>query len=155
MAKLLNKILVALGFVGKFSLLLLLTCCGDLLKTKKIDPTYDSLWTNVFHNCGSCHDGSGPNAGGPDVTSKDKFYAAYVGKAPGANWLNSNCKDIMIIATGNPDQSLLLASLDKSYHEKLVECQSRYEAHNEAKVTLKDEEVTALVQWIKDGAKKS
>jgi|GEM_PF-2523872 hypothetical protein len=151
---------------GFFSMHLLLTACGDDKKDEpKIvtaSPNFDSLWTTVFENrCSTCHSpaaGNEQTRGGPDLSTKETFYAALVGKVgrdyPDWTTFTKNrgtCASVSFIKAGDAANSMVVAILDSS----VAPC--RVYDHVDTGQVPKETVATpgniaALKQWINTGA---
>lgn len=137
-----------------------LVSCGkeeDEEASVPLAATYDSLWANLFGGrCGTCHapgKDSGTD-GGPDLSTKDGFYAALVGKKgsdyPDWETFSNNRKDCLTFQFIKPNDaanSLVPAVLDTSAAPCTV-----LDHQETGRVTTTSEIVTLLKEWINKGA---
>lgn len=143
----------------------LLASCAE---EDKVEPTYSSLWDNVFSSCGvSCHNGSasvtdGTNLG-PDFSTRTSFYDGVydITTSSYGNWVNSadynlGCEAYKIVHVGNANLSTLAAALVQSVSEGLADntCDTGYAFHAANNSVITDSDTAAaLTKWINDGAK--
>jgi hypothetical protein len=154
--RLLPRIL-ALAVMG-----LLLTHCDkkSLSPTgSSVSPTFSSLYDNVFSkNCVQCHSpgGSGPTAGVQiDFSSKSQGYSTLrtATVAGDSGVLNGNCTTVSIISAGNPNSSYLLATLSTDYnHSDFGKTGCLPYSPSTHGATVSSSELSAMVQWINNGA---
>ena len=132
-------------------------------KEDKVEPTYSSLWDNVFSGCGvSCHSANATDGtqDGPLLDTKQNFYQNLVGKNTTVdypNWLKtSDCNSINYITPGDASQSTLAGAMILSISDSLTSkfsCNSAYNVHERNKDVITDEDTAkALIQWINEGA---
>jgi len=144
-----------------FVFLLLVSGCAE--EEEEIEPTFTSLWDNVFSGCGiSCHSANATDGSenGPHLDSKSNFYNNLTGKSAAdyTNWVKTvgNCDNVSFITAGNANQSTLAASLILSVSDNLKasdSCDSSYSFHAPTSDIITDADIqTALIQWINDGA---
>jgi len=152
-----SQLLFSIGIM----LILLFTGCAK--DEEKVEPTFSSLWDNVFFGCGSCHSGSDTEGlqNGPDLSSKAGFYTNLLGKNATDDYpfwvLASGCYSFPLIEAGNPNNSIVAAALIKSVSLNLINtggCDTAYSVHetNGSAITNSDT-AAALIKWIEDGAK--
>ncbi len=150
--------------IAMFTVVSVVAGCSDTL-TGKVEPTYTSLWDNLFNGCGvNCHSPSASDGteAGPDMSSKSAFYNNLVGKSVSvdyASWASvrtGNCNSAKFIAAGNANASTVAASLIQSVSDTLSanqSCVTAYSVHEADKVTLSDADlISALQDWINQGA---
>lgn len=154
-----NLISSVIYFLPLVIVLLFVGCA----KEDKVEPTYSSLWDNVFSGCGvSCHSVNSTDGtqSGPILDSKQNFYQNLVGKNTAAdypNWIKTgDCDSINYITPGNANQSTLAGALILSVSDALKSsssCDSAYNIHSVTNDVISDEDTAnALIQWINDGA---
>lgn len=154
-----------IGFCITAIIVLLFSGCA---KEEKVEPTYSSLWENVFSGCGvSCHNGSpdltdGTNLG-PDFSTKTSFYDGVYDITTSSydSWVNSveynlGCDAQKIVSVGNASASTLAAALVLSVSEGMADstCLTGYSVHSANNSIITDSDTAAaLIKWINDGAK--
>jgi hypothetical protein len=152
------------------SSMLLLLSCGKEEKTADspcasadaivADASFSSLWTNVFSGrCGSCH-GVTSNTGtlgGPDMRTKEAFYAQVVGKTINdykawdqAQNIRAGCLDTPLVKDSDAANSLVVAVLDPSV--TIAGCTIK--SHKEApqSICISNGSLVNLKKWINNGA---
>ena len=126
---------------------------------------YEEVWDSSLSSCSAnCHSPEGTGFGlekGPDMSSKDKFYANVVGKTVATDypeWLRTgDCDSVQLIKTGDATNSLVVASLVQSVADTLAaseNCTIATSLHTQNKVTVSETAWADLVKWINDGAPK-
>ena len=154
----------------KLSLLLLVILClvrcgfdptdEDSFEVK---PTFSSLWDKTFSNCQECHNSFTRDKtleGGPSMNSKEQFYQQMVSQKAEEfkNWavISPDCYSVDFIHKGEPEKSLMLASLSEQINSKFLNdfspCYSSYRIHNLNQVKLSSSEESAIIEWIRLGA---
>ena len=129
-----------------------------------IEPTLSSLWEAELQNCAfACHEPTGTQALGPDLSTQDQFHANLVGKTVNADYPDwratrgGDCNDIPFIQPGEPSQSTALASLVEERHFALLDqqgCTTGFNLHAVENITFAEESpfIQAYVTWIEQGA---
>jgi hypothetical protein len=124
------------------------------------DASYASLWANVFSGrCGTCHGAAATGTlGGPDMRTKDAFYAQVVGKTINdypdwdqAQVTKVGCLDTPLIKAGKSSESLVVAVLDAS----AVTIGCTVQPHREQppqNICISNGSLAALKKWIDNGA---
>lgn len=128
--------------------------------TEPIEPTLSSLWEANFNTCGpNCHQPAGSVPGGPDLSTQQQFHANLVGRRPSEfpDWLRTGNCDVPLIDPGDPDNSLVVASLLQARQDALAareNCVTTYTIHVTNRVNLdgQTELVDAMRTWIERGA---
>lgn len=141
---------------------LCLTACET--ESIGVEATASSLYDNYFNKCASCHS---PDAVGKtsqteqnlDFATAEAMKTSLKLKAAGLVGNQSGCNDVPFIEDGNPAGSLLLAVLDETTRQAFDN--SKYPDCDATAISAMDnrvgggpsaEVVTALKQWITDGA---
>ncbi|MDX1810806.1 MAG: hypothetical protein R3240_02590, partial [Gammaproteobacteria bacterium] len=144
-------------------LALLISCSQE---DTKIEATLSSLWDNKFSTCGvGCHNGVEEiTKNGPLFTSKSAFLSSMKDKTVANSypaWTNelartATCDSFPLIDTGNASNSILTATMIKSYSDSISSsgsCDTAYAYHNTKNQTITDSDIEkALVDWINAGA---
>jgi len=154
-----------------FILILGLSACGSDKKSEEdttpcasanaivAEATYASLWTNVFSGrCGTCHGvGATGTAGGPDMRTKEAFYANLVGKTVNdyADWDQAqitlgSCLTTPLINSGKSSESLVVAVLDAAAVS--VGCTVKPHKEPPQNVCISNGSLANLKKWIDNGA---
>jgi len=143
------------------SFVLVSACSHEDEKTKTTtEATYDSLWNNVFADrCGTCHGVTtkSETLGGPDMRTKDAFYANLVNKKGNdyPDWytfqsIRSDCLSYSFIAPGLPAKSLIVAVFDPAS----APCTVKSHTESPQSIPLSSEDLASLKTWITNGASK-
>lgn len=138
-----------------------LVSCGkedeDETASVPLAATYESLWSNLFSGrCNTCH-APGKNletANGPDMSTKDSFYAALVNKKgsdyPQWETFSNNresCASFNFIKPNDAAGSMVVGVLDIDNAPCTV-----LDHQETGKVSTTSEIVTLLKDWINKGA---
>jgi hypothetical protein len=139
---------------------------GDSPPPPSVQPTFTSLWDNLFTGCGvNCHSPSASDFTnlGPDMSTKAGFYSNVVGKSVNVDYplwatqKGGDCNDVNFITPNNADESTLAAALILSVSDTLAgnhNCVTAYNEHVVNKQSINDTALkNALITWINDGAK--
>lgn len=136
-----------------------LTRCGKKEEaTTAVAPTFSSLYTNVFTDCGKCH-AAGKEHNESGYTDLDFSTQALafesLAKTPSAN---TGCDSFKYIASGNPDGSvvyvLLTSALTIAFKEKNgTGCKIAEPGEHGLGGDASAETVSAMKTWISNGAK--
>lgn len=143
-----------------YLLVMNLWSCGEDTDGTSVQPSFSSLYVNVFQGCtsaGACHGGSGtqPDVGGWDFpTSPDEFYTKVVDKTPADHGWIASCDSTKLINPGSAVTSLIAGSMVTSVYDTwqgspCVPAHSNKEALN---LLISGDNATALTNWINDGA---
>jgi len=132
---------------------------------KEEKDTYSYLWDNKFNSCGLvCHNSSSSDGteNGPDLSSKDKFYANLLNRNVATNygtWVGvrtGNCNSAKFIRASDGNKSTLASSMVQSVSVALAaseNCFTTYGFHRDHDVAITDPELAqALIDWINKGA---
>jgi len=149
-------------FVLCITALLVLLLVGCAKEEEKVEPTFTSLWDNVFSGCGvSCHSVNATDGteNGPILDTKANFYARLVNKTVSNDyplWANKagDCDNINFITPNDATQSTLAAALILSISDSLgTTCITTYGYHDTNNSIVGDTDTAAaLIKWIDDGA---
>lgn len=136
----------------------------DPIPDPVLEPTLSSLWAEQLSGCAiNCHEPAGEVADGPDYSTPTLFHAQSVDKTIANDYpawaaiRTGNCNEVPLIAPGEPDRSLVLASLVQSYADQLAaaeNCIPAYNLHEVNRLTFAADDpfIQALVTWIERGA---
>ncbi|MGZ6143159.1 MAG: hypothetical protein ACXWLM_07460, partial [Myxococcales bacterium] len=141
---------------------LLLCACGGALDTGSApQPKWSSLYSTYLKNCASCHSPNGPGRTSDiesslDFTSASTGYATVSGSAAGLSGNQAACNGVRFVVPGHPESSLLVAALVSSTRASFVSGGCDQDGITDETVKQgtapPDGFVTALQQWITDGA---
>ncbi|QEP44558.1 hypothetical protein D5085_16305 [Ectothiorhodospiraceae bacterium BW-2] len=129
------------------------------------EPRYEQMWQVLFSGCGfSCHN---PMAGdfselGPDMQTKERFYAATVAKTVAADYpawqavRSGDCHQLALIHPGRADRSLVVAVMVAEVADAIASelgCEVSYNLHDINRYALYDSgKIALLKEWINQGA---
>lgn len=122
------------------------------------EATYSSLWSNVFSGrCGTCHGAAATGTlDGPDMRTKEAFYANVVGKATtdykdwdDANITLKDCLSTAFIKPGSSAQSVVVGTLDATVS---LGCTPKPHKDPPQNICISNGSLAALKKWIDNGA---
>jgi cytochrome c553 len=132
-------------------------------KTKETEATFDSIYSSYLKSCADCHT-AGSTAERDDVPGLDMTTAdtAYQSLAKYVNLPRRNgCNNLKYVVAGKPEQSFLLAIMDRETNEKFLDAASTECAPAKHTSNLggpantpSAATISSIKTWITNGAKR-
>ena len=144
-----------------FAVAALAACGGGTTAPAGVTANFSSLYSDYLSSCKQCHAPNAPGRTSDIETSLDfstaaTAYSTLSGSAAGLSGNQQACNGVHFLVAGHPEQSLLVASLDATTRAAFSSGSCNQDGVTDETVKAggapSDAFITALKQWITDGA---